>query len=65
MASINRWEPIVMAGLGAAVAQLDPSLDVRTMAILVIRAFVGAAVGAYFGNHLSTHRQKKKKKEGQ
>ena len=58
--SINRWEPILMAGLGAAVAQLDPSLDMRTMTILVIKAFIGAAVGAYFGNHLSTRRQNQK-----
>jgi len=60
MASINRWEPIIMAGLGAAVAQLDPSLDAKTMLILCIKAFVGAAVGAYFGNHMGRLRQKKK-----
>ena len=52
-----------MAGIGAAVAQLDPSLDMRTMIILVIKAFIGAAVGAYFGNHLSKRRQKKKEPE--
>ena len=65
--SINRWEPIIMAGIGAAVIQIDPSLDTRTMLIYAIKAFIGAVVGAYFGNHMSSYRQKKeeKEKEGQ
>jgi len=59
----NKWEPIIMAGLGAAVAQIDPSLDARTMILLVIKGFVGAAVGAYMGNHLSSRKEKKKSKD--
>ena len=53
------WEPILMAGLGAAAAQLDPALDPRTLVVLVARAFIGAAVGAYFGNHLHQRRARK------
>ena len=53
------WEPILMAGLGAAAAQLDPALDLRTLAIIIVRAFIGAAVGAYMGNHLSRRRARK------
>jgi hypothetical protein len=52
-----------MAGLGAAVAQLDPSLDTRTMIIMIAKGFIGGAVGAYFGNHVNTYRQKKKETE--
>ena len=54
------WEPVVMAGIGAAAAQIDPSLDLYVLILLCLRAFVGAAVGAYFGNHLSARRRKNK-----
>lgn len=51
---MTKWEPIVMAGLGAAVAQLDPTQAPSVVLILCLKAGIGAAVGAYFGNHLST-----------
>ena len=49
------WISVLMAGAGAAVAQLDPSMltQPQAMLVLVIKGFVGGAVGAYFGNHLS------------
>ena len=53
------WIPVLMAGLGAAVAQLDPSLPVGTMLVYVVKGGIGAAVGAYFGNHASTKLTKK------
>lgn len=58
---MSRWEPIVMAGLGAAAAQIDPNLkDPLVFGLNMAKAFVGAAVGAYFGNHISEKREKKK-----
>lgn len=56
---MTRWEPIVMAGLGAGVAALDPSQAPNVMIILCVKGFVGAAVGAYFGNHLSSRKAAK------
>ena len=52
------WERVVMAGLGSAAAVIDPSLPGATLAMLLIRAFIGGAVGAYFGNHISKKRKK-------
>jgi len=54
-----RWEPIVMAGLGAAAAAIDPSLPMDLLVLAVVKAGIGAAVGAYFGNHVSARREKK------
>jgi len=48
-----------MSGLGAAALQLDPVLSTG-MLLAVAKAFIGAAVGAYFGNHVSTLRARKK-----
>lgn len=59
---LTDWEPIIMAGLGAAVIQIDPSFSVQTMVILAVKAFVGAAVGAYFGNHLSKRKEENETK---
>ena len=46
---------MLMAGAGAAVAQLDPGMlnQPQAMVVLIIKGFVGGAVGAYFGNHVS------------
>lgn len=57
------WEPILMAALGAAAIQIDPSLPVVNMVILAIKAAIGAAVGAYFGNHLSGRKKKDEAKK--
>lgn len=59
MKRTTKWEPIIMAGIGAGVAALDPSQAPITMAILCLKAFGGAAVGAYFGNHLSSRKAAK------
>lgn len=56
---MTKWEPIVMAGIGAGVAALDPTQPPLMLAILCLKAFGGAAVGAYFGNHLSTRKEAK------
>jgi len=55
------WTSIIMAGLGAGVAQIDPSLDTRTMVLLALKAFVGAACGAYFGNHVNQTRERRRR----
>lgn len=49
-----------MAGLGSAVIMIDPTLPAYSMSLLVAKAFIGGAVGAYFGNHVSTYRTKRK-----
>lgn len=54
---LNSWVPVIMAGLGAMAAQLDPALDARTLAIVMVKGFIGGAVGAYFGNHVSRRRK--------
>lgn len=54
------WEPVVIAGFGAAALQIDPALSTSTMLALVLKGFIGGAVGAYFGNHVHAYRAKKK-----
>jgi hypothetical protein len=48
-----------MAGLGAAVLQIDPSMPLTNMILLAVKAGIGACVGAYFGNHVSQVRRKR------
>jgi len=55
---MTNWEPILMAGLGAAAAQIDLGLAPASMLILCLKAFIGAAVGAYFGNHVASRKNK-------
>ncbi len=57
---MTSWTPIVMAGLGAAAMAIDPELPYGRLLLAVLKAFVGAAAGAYFGNHIHERRLRRR-----
>lgn len=54
---MTRWEPVIMAGLGSMAAMIDPTLPLVNLCFLMVKAFIGGAVGAYFGNHVSNRKK--------
>ena len=58
MTKVN-WISCVMAGLAAATIQIDTSIALNVMTVLVAKGFIGGFTGAYFGNHISSRRMKK------